>query len=224
MKNILNSFCLLFLTSSLVSAQLNQYQMSNSMSLSNGIGVGEQFFASKPYQKQVKGSRFLFDNWNKASLNITGTNKTFTTDSLKYDVLGNYFDIEIANTVKSISGNYVLEFEIENNGETRHYVAAKNYYTPEGSPMSGFVELVYDQEVTLIAHPYIMSKKATYNQALMLGERDDEIIVKERYYFINNKDQITQFKRKKDLKRITEFEGCRVSKISREELLNCLKQ
>lgn len=204
--------------------QLNQNQLTNSSSLSNGLGVGEFIYTSKPNVKGVEGNPYLFEEWKTARIKIGKNSKAYKTDYLKYDVLRNYFDLLIGKDVKSINGIHVYSFEIIENESSKYFISAKEYNF-QGSQLTGFLEVLYEGEYKLLERAYAYLKPATYNKALMLGEKNDKIYIKKEYYISDYNNNLTLIKKKKDLLKVIGKGGTKSKfKIDRKSLIELFKK
>ena len=161
------------------------------------------------------------EDWKKGKLKVKGSNQVFTLDQLKYDVANDLFELFIDNKVVNISGSNVVSFELSDNENVlnRRFIRAADY-TIDGKQVDGYFEVLHEGEVLLFERSYAYIKKATYNQALMIGEKDDTILIKAEYYYTSGPSEVVHIKKTKDLKPLTQEGSKPKISIDRGELIS----
>lgn len=213
----------LFFIINCANAQINQNQQTNAPALSNRVGVGEQFITSPPYEKKLLGNPYLEEEWMKGKLKVKGGTEIFSLDKVKYNVAGDLFEIIVDDKVLNISGVNVEIFElIDDIGGTRRFVKCVDYQF-NGTVLSGYFEILYEGEVILFQRAYPYIKRATYNQALMIGEKDDTIIIKEEFYYSEDASKVMLIKKSKDLKPLMKDGSKPKVNINRSSLISYFK-
>jgi hypothetical protein len=174
----------------------------NANAMSGTVNTGDRLYTSKPFVKQLEGSPYLVDKWMKSTLKLKSVSKELATDQLKYDVLNNYFDVLIAGEIKSIGGKSVTGFElIDENNNARKFEACRQFKT-KTPIVKGYFEILYTGELKLMERAYVFIKPATYNTALMIGEKNDRIIIKKEYYYQDQTGNTFLLKKIKHLKNL----------------------
>ena len=69
----------------------------------------------------------------------------------------------------------------------RYFVNGMDF-KDEGSPISGFFEVLIDGELPLMRRTMAVFKESNYNTALMVGNRNDQIIKRNIYYYLRGED------------------------------------
>lgn len=72
----------------------------------------------------------------------------------------------------------------------------------EGSPISGFFEVLVEGKMPLLRRTEAVIKASNYNQALMIGERNDQIVKRNVYYYLKDREIILVPKEKRKFYKI----------------------
>jgi hypothetical protein len=80
----------------------------------------------------------------------------------------------------------------------RYFVNGMDF-RDEGVPISGFFEVLVEGELPLMRRTIAVFKESNYNTALMVGNRNDQIIKRNVYYYLKGKDLYEVPKKRKDL-------------------------
>jgi hypothetical protein len=72
-------------------------------------------------------------------------------------------------------------------------------FKDEGVPILGFFEVLVEGELPLMRRTLAVFKESNYNTALMVGNRNDQIIKRNVYYFLRGKNLYLVPKKRKDL-------------------------
>ena len=193
------TYLLLFTVCTIGYGQNSTSERSNDQAMKSGIKLGEALYTSKPFVKQLEGSPYLLDEWMKAVLRLKSISKPFSTEKLKYDVANMFFDMLISDEIKSINGIHVSGFDlIDQNENVRQFESCKQFKF-DGVALTGFFEILYEGDLKLFERSYVYIKPATYNKALMIGEKNDKMIVKKEYYYADKTGNVTLIKKTKNL-------------------------
>lgn len=145
---------------------------------------------------KTEGSYFLYDNWSPGTIAMRNGEAVHDV-FLKYDVQKN------ALSIKTDSAYYVLPvadtkgftiYDNEQNG-FRQFVAARDYQLQE-TPLTGALEVLYDNRLSLLSRTDSKLIEANYSGALSGGSTNDKI-VKEKEYFLANQGQLVALSTKK---------------------------
>ena len=145
---------------------------------------------------ETEGSHYLFSHWSPGTIAMRN-GEAVRDVFLKYDVQKN------ALSIKTDSAYYVLPtadtkgftiFDNERNN-FRQFVAAKDYQL-DGVPLVGALEVLYDGHLSLLSRTDSKLIEANYSGALSGGSKNNKI-VKEREYFLADKEKLLALPTKK---------------------------
>jgi len=164
----------------------------------NFIG-GNQVFGIPPEPKRLVGNFYLDPKWNKASILLYRDSEVLEGYFVRYNINSNTFELRADedDLVSSMPG-----FRVQNivwvDGEhnvPRYFVNGMDF-KEEGVPISGIFEVLVDGQMPLVRRTVASVKMSNYNEALMIGQRNDFIIKRNVYYFLKDKT-VTEIPRKR---------------------------
>ncbi len=155
----------------------------------NFIG-GNQVFGIPPDPKRLIGNFYLDPKWNKASLLLYRDNEVMEGYFVRYNINSNMFELrdEEADQVTTMPGlrvQNVVWVDSEHN-VPRYFVNGMDF-KEDGAPISGFFEVLVDGQMPLVRRTIASIKESNYNEALMVGNRNDKIMKRNTYYYIKDK-------------------------------------
>jgi hypothetical protein len=163
------------------------------------------------------GSSYLFDGWMEAEVQLKGVGKSLITEKMNCNLATREVEIYIEGEIRAIRESTISSFTLMDD-QSRVFKSC-NEYGEES--LSGFFEVLYSGNIELLERSYIYIKAPTYNAALMIGEKKNEIIIKhEYYYYDSNEGKVSLIKKTKSLTPLLS-EGAKRPKIeiTREELI-----
>jgi hypothetical protein len=132
-----------------------------------------------PYQKGIKGSGYLYEDWVLADVVMAKDRKVFRDLLVKVDVRHNLLEIQYNDEIKLLNAGQALSFTVKSEKDT---FLTRNALKPDFP--DGFFKVLYNGETALLSHYMTDIKPANYNVALDVGNKDDEIIIVNQYYLI----------------------------------------
>lgn len=166
----------------------------------NFIG-GHSVFGIPPDPKRLIGNFYLDTKWNKASILLYKDDEIIEGYFVRYNINSNNFELRAEDSDEATA---IPGFRIRNIVwvDSRHMVP--RYFVngmdlrDEGVPIAGFFEVLVDGKMPLVRRTVATIKESNYNAALMVGNRNDEIIKRFVYYYIqdNNLFEIPKKKKK----------------------------
>ncbi len=132
-----------------------------------------------PYQSSIKGSGYLYENWVMADVMMAGQKEIFRDLMVKIDVQHNLLERQYNDEIKLLNASQTISFTVKSDKDT---FLTRNALDPNYP--NGFFKVLYNGEVRLLIHYLTDIKKANYNVALDVGNKDDEIIIVNQYYVI----------------------------------------
>lgn len=167
----------------------------------NFIG-GNSIYGIPPEPKKLQGNFYLDTKWNKASILLYKNEELIEGYFVRYNINSNTFELrsETSDEAITIPGLRVRNFVWidSEHGVPRYFVNGMDLKN-EGSPIAGFFEVLVDGKIPLVRRTIASIRESNYNQALMVGEKDDRVVKQYVYYFIEGKNVIEIPNNKKKL-------------------------
>ncbi len=140
--------------------------------------------------RQLLGDAYLDTTFAAGNIHFYGRIGTGGSDSLtgvpiRLDLLSNEIEIRVAtNDIRVAKGPAVTYFDMNTtDGMVSRYVNVYKYQG-DATALTGFFEWVVSGKLNLMLHTIAQVKKASYNAALNVGSRDDEIVKKATWYVV----------------------------------------
>jgi hypothetical protein len=146
---------------------------------------------AKPLNPQ--GSVYLNDEW--LSSNIYLKRGLFATDKIeqipiKVDLMTNSIELKTKEGIKVLHHAKVDRFEWFNpKTNTNEVYINGNNFTLNGTQFNNFCS-VYGDRATLVKYSYVEVHKADYNVALDVGNKQDRLLKKSKFYLLKDKELI----------------------------------
>ncbi|MFD2201313.1 carboxypeptidase-like regulatory domain-containing protein [Shivajiella indica] len=166
----------------------------------NFIG-GNQVFGIPPEPKRLVGNFYLDPKWNKASILLYKDNEVVEGYFVRYNINSNNFELraEQEDLVSSMPGFRVQNIVwVDSEHNVPRYFVNGMDFREDGVPISGIFEVLVDGQMPLLRRTIATIKTSNYNEALMVGQRNDQIMKRNVYYFLKDKNVIEIPKKKKD--------------------------
>ncbi|MDR7128304.1 hypothetical protein J2X69_000632 [Algoriphagus sp. 4150] len=163
---------------------------------------GNMIYGIAPEPTQVEGDNYLDSKWNTASLLLYRDNKMLEGSRVRYNITSNVVEIFNPETLKisSMPGIRVQNLVWVDSAHRvpRYFVNGKDFLD-EGAPILGFFEVLVDGELPLMRRTKAIFKESNYNEALMVGNRNHQIIKRDIYYYLVGRDVIEVPSNRKNL-------------------------
>ncbi len=213
MKKILISASLfLSITPSLLAqdnAALRSIRASNVMSTffnegtRAGLGAGgtlQGLESSEPIE--LEGNPYWDEHWGLASVEISGRKELVEGNYVRYDIYRDEVEFNLKDGVKVLPGGKVVSIVWQDSVfSIPRFLVRANQFQENGVPLTGFVEILVDKEMTLLKRSVLDLQQPTYNPALDVGRKNPRI-VKGHQYYISINNNLTRLKSKKDIKEV----------------------
>jgi len=177
---------------------------------------GNMIYGIPDAPKQLLGNYYLDSKWNKSTLMLYKDEEILTDQWLRYNIASNQFETYSPENdrVRTIPGLRVknLVWVDSLHKVPRIFINGMDL-KENGSPISGFYEVLVDGRLSLVRRTIASVKKSNYNTALMIGNKNDEIKKRDAYFYIQG-DQVIEVPRtqKKLLKLFEEDKQKEVAK------------
>lgn len=134
---------------------------------------------------KVIGDTYLDTGWKQGSVMLYPDDKVLEGYPIRFDVKTNEVEFNTSTGIKVIPGTKVHSFAwMDSVGNTPHYFVNARQYSDavEGTPYTGFFEVLSDGQYPLFQKTRLALKRSNYNVALNVGSRDDQIIKEVDFY------------------------------------------
>ncbi|WP_009032511.1 carboxypeptidase-like regulatory domain-containing protein [Indibacter alkaliphilus] len=166
----------------------------------NFIG-GNQVFGIPPEPKRLEGNFYLDPSWNKASIILYRDNEVIEGYFARYNISTNSFELRVdeEDMITTLPGLRVQNIVwVDAGAKVPRYFVNGMDFKEDGAPISGFFEVLVEGQLPLVRRTIASIRASNYNEALMVGERNDQIKKRNTYYYISDKNiiQVPKGKRK----------------------------
>lgn len=142
------------------------------------------------------GTSLLYDDWALGTITIT-ENKVVENYLINYDLEKDELLIKTDEDVRVLRGYRVQSFDIsQGDGIKRHFINSSNHLL-DGTPLTGFLEVLVNDDVMLFSKTKISIKAPSYNIQIDYGKRADEILKVESFYIAEDENIMLIGKSKK---------------------------
>ena len=129
----------------------------------------------------LKGDYYILDKWYEG--NITFKSGELITGLLtNYDLENDQVEVKYEDMIKVIPLLRIDNFVIADEDNSRLFMPCENYNYGNGVLMAGVCEVLDSNYFGLIIKYTSEIKEATYVPALDMGKKEDEIILKKKYF------------------------------------------
>ncbi|GMQ27591.1 carboxypeptidase-like regulatory domain-containing protein [Algoriphagus confluentis] len=188
----------------------------------NFIG-GNMFYGIPPEPKEVVGNFYLDTKWNLASILLYREQQVLEGFRVRYNINSNMFELmEPENNLVSVMPGLRIQNIVwmDSAYKVPRYFVNGMDFKEDGAPISGFFEVLVEGKLPLMRRTKAIFKESNYNTALMVGNRNDEIIKRNVYYYLKGKDLYEVPKKRKDLFQIFGEQAGEMEKFTEDNLLN----
>lgn len=188
----------------------------------NFIG-GNQVFGIPPEPKRLEGNFYLDPKWNKASILLYRDFEVLEGYYARYNISTNTFELRMdaEDGVTTLPGLRVQNIVwVDEDANVPRYFVNGMDLKDSGIPISGFFEVLVDGEMPLVRRTIASIRASNYNEALMVGERNDQIKKRNTYYFLKDKNIHKVPSKRKKIVSIFEGKEDEMEKFIKENSIN----
>jgi len=170
----------------------------------NFIG-GNMVYGIPPEPKKLVGDSYIDKKWNSATLLLYRDEQLLEGFRARYNVITNTFELmEPENNLVSIMPGRRIQniVWVDSTYKVPRYFVNGMDFKEEGAPISGFFEVLVDGELPLMRRTKVILKESNYNQALMVGERNDQLVKRNFYYYLKDKEVVEVPRKRKEFYKI----------------------
>lgn len=148
----------------------------------NSINPGEVLMEFDNRSAQIEGSFYLFDDWKIGELTLK-SGASIYDQLLNYDVEYDLLEVKLENEVKIVPLSMLNGFLTSDpEQEQTFYQPCENYFHEPKVPLTGLCEVIETEYYGLISRFMTDIKESTYIPALDMGNKKEELRVKEKLY------------------------------------------
>lgn len=155
--------------------------------------TGYYIYGMEGKKGELRGDYYLDSTWHKGKLQfyqhtVVVSGKIIKLDTLsdvplRFDLKNNEVEIKSNQGIKSVLGERVQSFTLEENLLTRATFINVREFKGKASELKGFFEVLSDGDLKLLAYTRLWIKTPTYVPALDVGSKDTQIMKERHYYF-----------------------------------------
>lgn len=152
----------------------------------NFIG-GNMVYGIPPEAKKLEGNTYLDLKWNMATILLYRDQKLLEGYRARYNILSNMFELmePTNNQITSMPGLRIQNIVwMDSSFNVPRFFVNGMDFKDEGAPISGFFEVLVDGQMPLMRRTMAIFKESNYNTALMIGNRNDQFIKRNIYYYL----------------------------------------
>ncbi|WP_111669870.1 carboxypeptidase-like regulatory domain-containing protein [Algoriphagus litoralis] len=164
--------------------------------------IANSIYGIPPEPKKLEGNFYLDNKWNVASILLYREQTVLEGFRVRYNINSNLFELMEPenNLVTTMPGLRIQNIVwMDSSYKVPRYFVNGMDFKEEGTPISGFFEVLVEGELPLMRRTLAIFKESNYNTALMVGNRNDQIIKRNVYYYLKGKDLIAVPKKRKEL-------------------------
>lgn len=166
---------------------------------------GNTIYGIAPEPTKTIGDNYLDSKWNTANLLLYKNKQVMEGYKVRYNVSTNSFETlrPGAKNIEHLPGARVQNLVwVDSALNVPRFFVNGMELLEDGSPIAGFFEVLVDGELPLMRRTKIVLKESNYNEALMVGNRDHQLLKRDTYYYLEGKNLIEVPKRRKHFYKI----------------------
>lgn len=164
--------------------------------------IGNTFYGIPPEPKKVEGNFYLDNKWNIASILLYREQTVLEGFRVRYNINSNLFELwePESSQVTTVPGLRIQNIVwMDSSYQVPRYFVNGMDFREDNVPISGFFEVLVEGKLPLMRRTMAIFKESNYNTALMVGNRNDQIIKRNVYYYLKGKDLFEVPKKRKEL-------------------------
>jgi len=149
-------------------------------------GSGSILYGIPMSPGKLIGDSYMSKTWNYGSILLYELDKLIEGYPLRYDIDKDELEISAPGGAKALAGNKVKSFSWQDSLSHKivYFINAKDYTSTEGTSLTGFFEVLSDGSIPVFKRTNLVLKKANYVKEFDTGTRDDQILKKEEFFYI----------------------------------------
>lgn len=211
--------------SSAIPANIRASYAVESLSDAAAIGRNEVIYGVPAPPGKVIGDTYLSTMWRKSAIQLYKDDRIIEGYDTRYDIHADALDVKTTAGVKMLEGRRIRSFSWRDSSriEPVFFVNAQDFKL-EGTPMTGFFEVMADGRAPLLKRTVLQIKKANYNVSFDVGSRDDKILKRADYYMATGNDVVEVGTSKKKMLPLFGDKAAEVEKFIDDNSLSLKKE
>ena len=151
----------------------------------SGLSSSDNLYGIPLEPGRVVGNAYLNSEWKRTTFMLYDADKMIEGYPSRYGIDEDQFEIKSTHGIKVLNGKRVKSFVwVDSLSKSPHYfVNGREFRNEENVPLSGFYEVLTEGVLTLLSNTEVVVKKPTYNEKLDMGNRDERIVKKARFFY-----------------------------------------
>ena len=210
-----------------ISLQLSMAQTMVGGSATSGIDMNTAPYgivsAFGTAEKVTTGSKYLFDNWKIGTIQLQ--QGEIKNCPINIDLKNQVVEMNTDNGVRVLAVSRIEKLVVGfTNADQQVFENAKKYNGAQAQ-VAGLVEILVNNETTLLKYHYSVVKEGTYNAALAMGNNEVKHLLKSKY-FLHKEGKLVEIptSRKKFIKNFSDASQSDIEKFFDETGLNVKKE
>jgi hypothetical protein len=173
--------------------------------------------------KKIIGNFYLDPKWNKANIQLYDQENILKGLLIRYNISSNTIEVKTEDSEKIIiiPGNKIQNLVwLDSKHRVPRYFVNGLDFKLEGSPISGFFEVLVEGNLPLVRRTMASIKESNYNETLMIGNYDHEIKKRNVYYYLIKNELFPIPKKKRELFKLFHEKESMMKKMFDESQLN----
>lgn len=140
----------------------------------------------------LEGDFYLNSDFRPGRFELSVSPKVYADMNIRYDLRNNLIEINYDDGIRGLDGNKVKYFELmDAKGQYTRYIHV-NRLGLKGNvvPDDTFLQVIIADNIPLYSYEKVYIKKADYNVALNIGNRNDQIYKKPVYVSVVNGEAV----------------------------------
>jgi hypothetical protein len=157
----------------------------------NGLGNSEQLFGLSLPPGEIRGSYYLDDKWNLATIMLYENDRVISGFPIRFDLKSNIIEIRSRNDFRVLPTKLIKSIVwIDSVNQLPHYFLNLREFQSKSVSFDGLFEVLVDGSLSLFKLTLITEVKPNYVVALDVGSRDIKIVKKEVFFYAVGKELI----------------------------------
>jgi hypothetical protein len=143
------------------------------------------------HRRELVGDTYLDAEWRKSTV-LLNNDKLLEGYLTRYDIKARQLEIKSSWGVKVLNAAAVKSFlSIDSVTKTPHYfINSSRFKDEDGSFSEGFFEVLSDGKIPLLKKTTIEIKRGNYRPELAVGTKEDQILKKAKYFYLQDQRAI----------------------------------
>jgi hypothetical protein len=187
MNKLLSTSLIILLFAQMSFSQTTPMMETTRDALRTGAKIGTNasqtlYGIPRPYGK-VEGDNYLDTAFVNSSILLFNETKPYDNVMARFDVKNNLLEIDTPMGIRLVDGKRIKFFTFNTalNPNGIIFMSAYNF-REDADNLKGFFELVADGKTSLLVYHKAWEKKASYNEALGVGDVNTKIIKEQTFY------------------------------------------